>query len=92
MNYNALCIYYAAINVVTFAAFAIDKIKAIMGAWRIRESVLLGLCALGGGVGGLLGMYVCHHKVRNRTFTTAVPALIFVHVALVAVIALAGTV
>ena len=42
-DHKALCIYYAAINVVTFIVFAIDKIRAKMKAWRIREVILLGL-------------------------------------------------
>ena len=85
-EHTVLCWYYAAINIITFTAFAIDKIKAMMGAWRIREAVLLGLCLLGGGVGGFLAMHICHHKVNSMKFKIGVPVLVCVHVGLMLLI------
>lgn len=81
------CIYYAAINLVTFVIFAIDKIKAMIGVWRIREVILLGLCLLGGGVGGILAMDICNHKVKSMHFMVGVPLLICAHLVLIAFIA-----
>ena len=38
--------YLIAINLITFFAFGIDKRKAEKGAWRTKESTLLGLAPL----------------------------------------------
>lgn len=81
-SHKVLCSYYAVINLAAFSAFAIDKVKAVMGVWRIRENVLLGLCFLGGGAGGLLAMGICHHKVRKMRFRVGVPLAIGVHLVL----------
>ena len=44
-----LLLYLAAVNLLTFAAFGMDKRKAKRGAYRISEAALLGLsCVLCG--------------------------------------------
>lgn len=86
-SHKILCIYYLIINIVTFIVFAIDKIKAIIGAWRIREVVLLGLCLLGGGFGGILAMDICNHKVKSNHFMFGVPVMICTHLFLIVLIA-----
>ena len=50
-----IAVYLALINLLTFAAYGIDKRKAQKNAWRIKESTLLLLAAAGGSVGALLG-------------------------------------
>jgi len=57
-----------AVNAVTFAAFGLDKWRAIRGRRRLPESWLLGLCAATGIVGGLIGMGVFRHKTRKASF------------------------
>ena len=52
-----LMIYMGIINVITFLAFAIDKINAVKGKRRIRIVTLLGLSFIGGSLGALLGLY-----------------------------------
>ena len=86
-GHKILCLYYLAINVITFIVFAIDKIKAMLGAWRIREIILLGLCLIGGGTGGLLAMDLCNHKVKSMHFVVGVPMMICAHLVLIAFIA-----
>lgn len=81
---NALLAYLAAINVVTFALFCLDKARAVRGAWRIPEKVLLGCSAIGGAAGGLLGMRIAHHKTRKPLFYLGVPAMLVVQAALLA--------
>lgn len=71
-----------------FVVFAIDKIKAMVGAWRIREIVLLGLCLIGGGGGGFLAMDLCNHKVKSMHFMVGVPMMICAHLVLIAFIAM----
>ena len=58
-----LFVYLAAINILAFAAMGIDKAKARAGKWRIAEGTLFALAALGGALGGTLGMRVFHHKL-----------------------------
>ena len=57
----------AAMSVLTFIAFAIDKIKSSGDNSRIPEIVLLSLISFGGSVGGLIGIYVLRHKTNPIT-------------------------
>ncbi len=75
--------YLAAINVITFAAFAADKIAAVGNFSRIKIVTLLGLCFIGGALGGLCAMYLFHHKTnkkRNNFFTVGVPLMIVMQI------------
>ncbi len=51
---KVLIIYLIIINVATFIAYGVDKAKAVAGAWRIREAVLLGMAFAGGSLGAHL--------------------------------------
>lgn len=69
-------IYYLfVINVITFAAFGLDKRKAKKRKFRIRESVLLGLALIGGALGAMAGMFLFHHKTRKPAFRIGIPVL-----------------
>lgn len=57
-----------AINLLTFVMMGIDKAKAKRGSRRISEFGLVLPVALGGVVGGLLGMVMFRHKTSKRTF------------------------
>ena len=61
---------------IVFAAMGIDKAKARAGKWRIAESTLFALAALGGALGGTLGMRVFHHKTKHKEFRFGFPALL----------------
>ncbi|MBR1422025.1 MAG: DUF1294 domain-containing protein [Ruminococcus sp.] len=65
---KVLYIYLIAINVITFLAYGIDKLKAKFRAWRIPEKTLLFMGAAGGAVGGLLGMQLFRHKTKHVLF------------------------
>ena len=80
----------AAMNALTFALYGIDKSRARRGAWRIRESTLLGTAACFGALGALLGMYVFHHKTKHRAFALGVPALLLVQAFLLAALLFRG--
>ena len=62
-----------AVNLVSFTLYGLDKLKAKKGLWRIRESTLLLIAALGGSVGALLGMEVFRHKTKHWQFKVLVP-------------------
>ena len=79
---NLILSYLAVITVVTFLVYGIDKWKAQHKRWRIPESVLLGLAAIGGSVGAWLGMKVWRHKTQHKKFQYGVPAILAAQVAL----------
>jgi len=83
---NLFTLALAAINILTFFLFGIDKWKAKRSKWRIEESALLWLAALGGSVGAMVGMKVWHHKTLHRKFTWGIPAILLVQIAIVGVI------
>ena len=80
---NLLYIYVAAINVVTFFVYGLDKSKAKAGQWRIPEAHLIFLAVIGGSVGALLGMQVFHHKTRKPKFKIGVPAILIIQLIIV---------
>lgn len=74
--------YLLAINIITFIVYGIDKLKAKHSWWRIPESTLLILAAVGGSLGAWMGMKVWHHKTLHRKFKYGVPLLMVLHIAL----------
>lgn len=86
-NYwRAATVVLVAINLVSFALYGIDKAKAKRGAWRIRESTLLGAAACFGALGAFAGMQIFRHKTKHRAFALGVPALLVVQIAILAAI------
>ena len=75
-------IYLAAMNVVTFFLYGIDKLKAKRSRWRIPEATLLGLAVLGGSVGAWLGMSIWHHKTQHNAFKYGIPLILLIQIAL----------
>ena len=68
MYYQTVLIYYSVMSVIAFLLYGIDKGRAKMGRWRIRESVLLGVSIIGGATGALLGMKAFRHKTKHSYF------------------------
>lgn len=71
-----ILIYLLAINLIAFLAMGIDKWKAKKGAWRIPEQTLLSLVLLGGGIGGIAGMYFFRHKTKKPRFFIGYPVIL----------------
>ena len=65
---NSALVWFAAFSAVTFFAFGFDKWKASRSGSRISESSLALLGAIGGWLGGLIGMLVFRHKTSKWTF------------------------
>ena len=74
--------YLVIINIITFFLYGVDKWKAQRARWRIPESVLLGMAAIGGSVGAWLGMRVWRHKTQHAKFRFGVPIILIAQVAL----------
>ncbi len=80
---HQLTLYYlAAINVITFLIYGIDKLKAKKHKWRISESTLLMLAAIGGSVGAWIGMKTWHHKSLHKKFKYGIPFILTLQLAL----------
>jgi uncharacterized membrane protein YsdA (DUF1294 family) len=75
-----LLVYLVIINALTLLFMLADKIKAKRNLWRIPERTLLSLCALGGSLGGLLGMKLFRHKTLHLRFSIGIPVMLAVHV------------
>lgn len=79
-----LTTYLLIINIVTFLAYGLDKLKARRKMWRISENTLLGLAVIGGCVGALLGMRLWHHKTLHKKFRYGLPLIFLIQIALFA--------
>ena len=60
-----------------------DKHEAKIGDWRVPERTLFLLVLLGGGIGGIAGMYVFRHKTRKWYFKIGFPAILIMQIVLV---------
>ena len=67
-------------SVITFFVMGSDKRRAIRGAHRVPEARLFLLALLGGGIGGLLGMYTFRHKTRHLHFVIGFPLIAAVQI------------
>ena len=90
MENKWLLIYLAAINLVTFTAFAVDKFKAVKNKSRIKIVTLLGLSFIGGSVGGFISMHLFHHKTKKNYFTVGLPLIMLTQIAVIFYILNAG--
>ena len=73
------------ISFIALIAYGMDKRKAKKGAWRTKESVLLGLGFCGGAPGALIGMQVFRHKTKHWYFAVFFPLMLVVQIVLLAV-------
>ncbi len=83
MEITRIIIYYlAAINLLTFIVYGLDKYKAKHKKWRTPEATLLILAALGGSPAALLAMYLFRHKTLHNKFRFGVPIILLLQTAL----------
>jgi uncharacterized membrane protein YsdA (DUF1294 family) len=73
-------IYLLLINALVFLLMLIDKYKAKKNLWRIRESTLLLIAAIGGSIGALAGMYTFRHKTKHLKFTLGIPVILVLQI------------
>lgn len=72
--------YLLIINALSLLFMLADKRKAEKGAWRIPEAVLLGMAAVGGSLGALMGMKLFRHKTLHLKFSLGLPLLLALHI------------
>ena len=78
-----ILIYILAINLFTFLIMWYDKHEAKIGQWRVSEGFLFLLVLLGGGIGGIAGMYTFRHKTKKWYFKYGFPAITIVEIIVV---------
>ena len=83
-----IIIYLLAINLITLLAMYIDKQKAKKSKRRISEKTLFTLVFLGGGIGGIAGMYIFRHKTKKTRFIIGFPAIVIFQILVVIAICL----
>ena len=75
---QALLLWMLAASAGAFVGFGFDKWRAGRGGRRVAEATLLGISALGGWPGGLLGIVVFRHKSAKTSFQLKFAAAFFV--------------
>ena len=75
----------AVMNIAAFALMGHDKRCARQGKWRVPEKTLFLVTACFGGLGGVLGMKVFHHKTKHWYFRVFFPVLLIVQIALLTI-------
>ena len=79
-------IYLLFMNLIGFTIMGIDKSKARKQKWRIRESTLFIVAALGGSIGSITGMYTFSHKTKLTSFVVGMPLILIVQIVIIAVL------
>lgn len=82
--------YALGINLLAFALFGIDKRRAEAGAWRIRESTLIGVAMAGGWIGANAAQRHFRHKTRKQPFARRLNAVGVVNLGLLVMLAAAA--
>lgn len=81
-----IVIYLLVMNFLGFLLMAIDKYKARKRTFRIPESTLFIVAAIGGSLGSILGMYLFRHKTKHWYFVYGMPAILFLQLGLILVL------
>ena len=68
------------INVLAFVMYGVDKRRAVINEYRIKEGVLLWMARMGGGIGSWLGIKTFRHKTKHAKFRIIVPLWIVIWV------------
>lgn len=85
---NLLILYFVAVNLISFTMMGIDKKRAQKHVFRIPESTLFVLAAIGGSIGSNAGMYLFHHKTRKWYFAYGMPVILAIQVVLMLILIL----
>lgn len=75
-------IYLIVINIIAFLSMYIDKRRAKMEKWRIKEHTLFILALLGGSIGAIAGMYIFRHKTKKAKFFLGFPVILIIQILL----------
>lgn len=82
-KYKFLLIYFIAISIISVIVCVADKAHAKKGKWRIKESTLFLLSALGGSSAMYITMRLIRHKTLHKRFMIGIPLIIIAQTALI---------
>ena len=71
-------------NIAAFVLMGHDKRCARQGKWRVPEKTLFLVTACFGGLGGVLGMKVFHHKTQHWYFRVFFLVLLVLQIVVIA--------
>ena len=71
-----LAIYLILINLIAVIVTIYDKLCAVKRRWRVKESTLLLLSALGGSISMYITMLLIRHKTRHIKFMLGIPLIL----------------
>lgn len=74
-----LIAYLTAVSLTAVVLTVADKRRAQTHRWRVRESTLWTVAALGGAAAMFLTMRLIRHKTRHLSFMLGLPLLILLH-------------
>lgn len=85
ISFNGIMLIWCSVmSFICFMAMGIDKLKARAGKWRIPERKLFLLAAMGGALGGMLGMLAFRHKTKHKSFVIGMPLLLLLNISCIA--------
>lgn len=72
----------AIMSLICFAAMGFDKrLAKKKSCWRVPEKTLFAFAALGGALGGIIGMHTFRHKTKHTSFKIGMPLLLVFNIA-----------
>lgn len=77
--YKIIIIYVVIVNIIGFLLMGIDKGRAKMKQWRIKEKNLFLIALIGGSFGSIIGMQFFRHKTKHIKFTLGMPIILLLH-------------
>jgi len=83
-----LAVWFVLTSIIAVFITRKDKNAASGGKWRVKETTLLIISALGGGVAMLFTMHIIRHKTNRKKFMWGIPIIIFLQIALLITLAL----
>lgn len=78
-RWNSFLSWQIFLSLISFASYGFDKYRASIAGWRIRESALLLMDALGGWPGGFTAQHYFRHKIRKRNFQFMFWTVVLLH-------------
>ena len=83
MDNKYILIYLGVISLISVIVCVADKSRAKKGKWRVRESTLFLLSALGGSLAMYITMLAIRHKTLHKRFMIGIPLIIIIQAAAV---------
>lgn len=77
--YNIILVYFLIISIIAVIITVYDKKRAEQNKWRVKESTLLIVSALGGAAAMYTAMQLIHHKTQKLKFMLGIPAMFILH-------------